>query len=140
MAIEVIGAVYCPLSPGDPQQRLYTLLKQTQSRLVLIHSITRDDFRDDIVTLDLETALNVDDIIDDVHLYRLSKIPITSESIAFTIFTSGSTGIPKAVSIERCCPMFRLCYHSPYSPNCDIEISLRFSGLSFIMVFLLRRM
>jgi non-ribosomal peptide synthetase component F len=136
----MVGAVYCPLSPGDPQQRLYALLKQTQSRIVLIHSITREDFQDDIVTIDLDTVLNVHYIINDVHLNRLSKISITPENIAFTIFTSGSTGVSKAVSIQHYCSMFRLCYHSLHSLNCGIEILLRLFVLSFIKVFLLRRM
>ena len=39
MAIEMVGGIYCPLSPHDPQQRLHTLVQQTQSRLVLVHCI-----------------------------------------------------------------------------------------------------
>ena len=41
MAIEMVGAVYCPLSPRDPQNRLHSLVQQTQSRLVLIHHPTK---------------------------------------------------------------------------------------------------
>jgi N-(5-amino-5-carboxypentanoyl)-L-cysteinyl-D-valine synthase len=140
MAIEIAGAVYCPLSPGDPQQRLYALLKQTQSRIVLIHALTREDFQNDIITLDLDIALSIDHKIDDLHLYRLSKIAITPENIAFTIFTSGSTGAPKAVSIHCYCSNVRLCYHRLRRLNCDIEILLHLFVLSFIKVFLLRRM
>ncbi|CAF4473103.1 unnamed protein product, partial [Adineta steineri] len=48
MAIEMGGGVYCPLSPRDPQHRLHTLVQQTQSRLVLIHWLTKNKFNNDI--------------------------------------------------------------------------------------------
>ena len=45
MAIEMVGGVYCPLSPRDPQHRLHALLQQTQSRLVLVHHLTKTKFQ-----------------------------------------------------------------------------------------------
>ena len=43
MGIELAGGVYCPLSPRDPQHRLHALTKQTQSRLVLVHYLTKSE-------------------------------------------------------------------------------------------------
>ena len=97
MAIEMIGGVYCPLSPRDPQHRLYALLQQTQSRLVLIHHLTKTKFNDDIISLDIDSLLTGNDAATDVDIDRLSNIRVTPKSIAYVIFTSGSTGIPKAV-------------------------------------------
>ena len=94
MAIEMIGGVYCPLSPRDPQHRLQALLQQTQSRLVLIHHLTKTKFNDDSIPLDIDSLLTDNDI--DVD--RLSNIIVTPKGIAYIIFTSGSTGTPKAVS------------------------------------------
>ena len=93
MAIEMIGGVYCPLSPRDPEHRLYALMQQTQSRLVLVHWLTKTKFDDNIISLDIDSLLTDND----VDVDRLSDITITSKSIAYIIFTSGSTGIPKAV-------------------------------------------
>ena len=93
MAIEMIGGVYCPLSHRDPQHRLYALLQQTQSRLVLIHHLTKTKFNDDIISLDIDLIVT-DNAVD---VDRLSNIIVTPKSIAYIIFTSGSTGIPKAV-------------------------------------------
>ena len=45
MAIEMVGGVYCPLSPRDPQHRLHALVQQTQSRLVLVHWLTKTKFQ-----------------------------------------------------------------------------------------------
>ena len=98
MAIEMVGGVYCPLSPRDPQHRLHALVQQTQSCLVLVHELTADTFTNDTISLniDLTLASNHVEIDDDVD--RLSSVIVTSDDIAYIIFTSGSTGTPKAVS------------------------------------------
>ena len=97
MAIEMIGAVYCPLSPRDPQHRLYALLQQTQSHLVLTHYLTKTKFNDNIISLDIDLILTGNDVVSDVDVDLLSNIIVTPKCIAYIIFTSGSTGIPKAV-------------------------------------------
>jgi acyl-CoA synthetase (AMP-forming)/AMP-acid ligase II len=99
LAIEMIGGVYCPLSPQDPQHRLHELIQQTRSRLCLIHHPTKIKLNDDIVSLDIDSVLINMDMTSDVAVDKLSSIVVTPNSIAYIIFTSGSTGIPKAVSI-----------------------------------------
>jgi non-ribosomal peptide synthetase component F len=99
MSIEMAGAVYCPLSPRDPEQRLHALLEQTEARLVLVHTMTRDRFNDTIPTLDIDSIASVDGSMSDTDLDRLSSIGVTPENIAYIIFTSGSTGTPKAVCL-----------------------------------------
>ena len=97
MAIEIIGAVYCPLSPQDPEHRLHALVEETRSRLVLIDHATKDKFVDTIVSLDIESVLTGVDVQREVNVDRLSSVKILPENIAYTIFTSGSSGTPKAV-------------------------------------------
>jgi non-ribosomal peptide synthetase component F len=97
MAIEMVGGVYCPLSPRDPQNRLRALVQQTQSHLVLVHHLTKTKFNNDIVTLDIDSVLADNDVRSDVDVNTLSKISVTSENISYIVFTSGSTGTPKAV-------------------------------------------
>jgi non-ribosomal peptide synthetase component F len=98
MSIEMIGGVYCPLSPRDPEHRLDTLLQQTQSRLVLVHSLTKTKFNSDIISLDINLLVHFDNPCDKGDIKQLHNVKITVENIAYTIFTSGSTGTPKAVS------------------------------------------
>ncbi len=98
MAIEMIGGVYCPLSPRDPSHRLDGLIQQTQSRLVLVHFLTKTKFNDSIVLLDIDSVLTDTDVKNDADVDRLSNIVVTPDNIAYVIFTSGSTGTPKAVS------------------------------------------
>jgi non-ribosomal peptide synthetase component F len=103
MAIVMAGSVYCPLSPRDPQHRLYSLLQQTQSRLVLVHWLTKAKFQNDIISIDIDSVLiNNNDVESDVEIDQLSDIVVSPENIAYIIFTSGSTGTPKAV----CCNSF----------------------------------
>ena len=97
MAIEMIGGVYCPLSPRDPQHRLYALLQQTQSRLVLVHSLTIAKFKEDTILVDIDSAITEDNIDSTVSVDRISSVEMTPDSVAYIIFTSGSTGTPKAV-------------------------------------------
>jgi non-ribosomal peptide synthetase component F len=97
MAIEMAGGVYCPLSPRDPEHRLYALVQQTQSRLVLVHYFPKTIFDDNIVSIDINSVLNDNDVENDVDIERLSNVAVTPEHIAYIIFTSGSTGTPKAV-------------------------------------------
>ena len=101
MAIEIAGGVYCPLSPKDPQQRLHTLIQQTQSHLVLVHWLTKVKFNNDIMLLDIDSILSDHDVESIVDVNRLSNVRITPEDIAYIIFTSGSTGAPKAVCFQH---------------------------------------
>jgi non-ribosomal peptide synthetase component F len=98
MAIEIVGCVYCPLSPRDPQHRLNALLKQTQSHLVLVHHLTKPVFTDDTVLVDINSLFINKYVESDINDDRLSNLLVTCNNIAYIIFTSGSTGIPKPVS------------------------------------------
>ena len=94
MGIEMLGGVYCPLSPRDPQHRFSALVQQTQCRLVLFHHLTKNKFDNSCISLDIDSLLSDND----ADIDRLSNITVTPNNIAYTIFTSGSTGTPKAVS------------------------------------------
>jgi non-ribosomal peptide synthetase component F len=98
LAIEMAGGIYCPLSPRDPQHRLNALLQQTQSRLVLVHCLTKTKFNDNIISLDIDSVLVDSNVESGIDVHQLSNMIITPENIAYIIFTSGSTGVPKAVS------------------------------------------
>ncbi|CAF0798704.1 unnamed protein product [Adineta steineri] len=101
MALEMAGGVYCPLSPRDPQHRLYALTQQTQSHLVLVHHLTKTKFDAEIISLDIDSILVINDLNNDMDYNCLSSVIMKGEEIAYTLFTSGSTGIPKAVQLRQ---------------------------------------
>lgn len=98
IAIEMVGAVYCPLSPRDPQNRLHSLVQQAQSPLVFIHHLTKPKFNDHAASIDIDSALIFHDFDYENGADLLTDVILTPDSIAYIIFTSGSTGAPKAVS------------------------------------------
>ncbi|CAF0800795.1 unnamed protein product, partial [Adineta steineri] len=116
VAIEMSGSAYCPLSPRDPQNRLHTLIEQTQSRLVLIHWLTRAKFHDnDTVLVDMHSILTNNNLKSYVDVNRLADVKVTPANIAYIIFTSGSTGVPKAVQVRH--ENFTHCMHSLININ-----------------------
>ncbi len=124
MAIEMAGGVYCPLSPRDPQHRLYTLVQQTQSRLILVHWLTKAKFQNDFILVDIDLLLinNNNTAKSDADDNQLSNFSVTSDDIAYIIFTSGSTGIPKAVSHQFDNKLALYQYLIFHRLNFDIEI------------------
>ncbi|CAF4115973.1 unnamed protein product [Adineta steineri] len=101
MGIEMVGGVYCPLSSRDPQHRLNALIEQTQSRLVLVHWLTKSKFNNKIVAFDTHLTWINNDKINDIDVDQLSNITITHNDIAYIIFTSGSTGTPKVLKVRH---------------------------------------
>ncbi|CAF4040459.1 unnamed protein product [Adineta steineri] len=101
MAIEMAGGVYCPLSPRDPQHRLHALIQQTQSRLVLVHNLTKNKFNYNIVSSNIDSILNMNDMDNDVDNNCVSSVIAKGKEIAYIIFTSGSTGTPKVVQVRH---------------------------------------
>ena len=100
LSIEMIGGVYCPLSPRDPEHRLHSLIEQTQSRVVLVHYLTKSKYNDDVISFDIDSVLTEKSSEGRVDVHQLVNVIVTSENIAYIIFTSGSTGTPKAVCCE----------------------------------------
>ncbi|CAF4028553.1 unnamed protein product, partial [Adineta steineri] len=101
MAIEMAGGVYCPLSPRDPQYRLHALTQQTKSRVVLAHDLTKTKFDDDIVSPNIDSLLNINNMDSGVNYNCLSSVEVKDKELAYIIFTSGSTGTPKAVQVRH---------------------------------------
>jgi acyl-coenzyme A synthetase/AMP-(fatty) acid ligase len=75
-------------------------VQQTQSRLILVHWLTKAKFQNDFMLVDIDLLLinNNNTAKSDADVNQLSNVSVTSDNIAYVIFTSGSTGIPKAVS------------------------------------------
>jgi amino acid adenylation domain-containing protein len=98
LGILASGAAYVPIDPGLPQERLFYLLENSETQIVLTQSWLNDklDWPSGIVRL----------CIDNEDLAQESKEPLEPvqkpDDLAYVIYTSGSTGLPKGVMITHC--------------------------------------
>ncbi|WP_244290021.1 amino acid adenylation domain-containing protein [Flavobacterium resistens] len=89
------GAVYVPIEPDYPQERIQHILDDTKARFVLTSSNHSDIFAttdDNILFLD---QLNFNEEI------QGNKIRLKQNDICNIIYTSGSTGNPKGVLVSH---------------------------------------
>ena len=97
LGILASGAAYVPIDPGLPQERLFYLLENSETQIVLTQSWLNDklDWPEGVVRL----------CIDNEDLAQESKEPLQPvqkpDDLAYVIYTSGSTGKPKGVMITH---------------------------------------
>lgn len=91
------GAVYLPIDPGWPAERIALLLADSGARAVLAHSGALDAIGRDAaagaIVLDSPGALE--------RRESIAARPIDPESPAYLLYTSGSTGKPKGVLVPH---------------------------------------
>ncbi|HXU31201.1 MAG TPA: amino acid adenylation domain-containing protein [Thermoanaerobaculia bacterium] len=89
------GAVYLPLDPAYPDERLAFMLADAQARAALVDGATSErmaTLAPDLRRLDLES-------VDPAP--SLPHVLVDARQLAYLIYTSGSTGRPKGVAIEH---------------------------------------
>lgn len=91
------GAVYLPLNPDTPVERLSTIISDAHPKLILT---TKES------SLNIPKGnpqLYIDDLLTNPVSEDISKpkVNVNSRNLAYIIYTSGSTGVPKGVMIEH---------------------------------------
>ncbi len=105
LAVSKLSAVFVPLDPSHPEQRLAEIIEKVRCKLVL----TSSDVERHLKPLISTATLNVDDAsifsplpIGDITDSSDKKAPTPgAENLAYIIFTSGSTGEPKGVMVRQ---------------------------------------
>ncbi len=97
LAIFKIGAVYVPLNPKYPDERIKFILDDCKTHLILVTNTQRIP----------EELLYKTIVIDDTY-HTIKSLPaqlpankLSPEHIAYVIYTSGTTGQPKGVMIKH---------------------------------------
>src|SRR5258708_964169 len=123
------GAVYVPLDPSEPKQRLALMLEDSKVETV----VTRHDFKDRLperavrlLSLDAEKAAI------DAQSARNPSVPRSPEDLAYVIYTSGSTGTPKGVEGTHRASMNRFSWMWKTYPFRAGETCCQKTALSFI--------
>lgn len=110
LAVMSIGAVWVPLDPDHPDERLSSILKDAGAAAVL----TKGPHADRLGKLDDAPAVIIDLTKERTGLQgRLARPPsagVRGQDPAYIIYTSGSTGTPKGVVIS----------HGALSGHCEV--------------------
>lgn len=86
LAVLKLGAIFIPLSPSEPEQRLNYIVDNAEIELILDSGIRK------------ETDVNINFIKTQYNSFTNKNVNNRND-IAYIIYTSGSTGKPKGVSI-----------------------------------------
>jgi amino acid adenylation domain-containing protein len=91
------GAVYVPLDPKYPQERIEYMLNHSDAKMLIVTTINRGRFR----------SAAVENIVDDFwpklknFSTKVNDDQVSNSGLAYVLYTSGSTGKPKGVEITH---------------------------------------
>lgn len=145
IAILRIGAIYVPIDPASPDQRLSMMLKDSDPRVLLVDAQTSAEQK----RLAAEAGVRLWDLDDpdttDTITLTASTVPQLSEQVppqtlsiaqrsalhpAYIMYTSGSTGTPKGVMIPHRA-IVRLVYRQYFAQLGTSTVMLHAAPLAF---------
>ena len=100
LAILKVGAVFIPIDPSCPDQRVQSILRQVNAKLVLTSSKMASSFKPHVDTV-FEVTMQTLPSADDEDLPKGVPEDGRPGDLAYAIFTSGTSGEPKGVLIEH---------------------------------------
>ena len=96
LAILKVGAIYLPITPSSPDERINFILDDSHSQLMLVQNGSLD--RDYQVSTIHYDSLGLDGrAIDNPS----RSVAVTPDALAYIIYTSGTTGKPKGTPIRH---------------------------------------
>ncbi|WP_199609981.1 non-ribosomal peptide synthetase [Flocculibacter collagenilyticus] len=101
LALYRIGAVYLPMDPNHPADRLVMMLEDSQAAYLIGNDeVTANHESNCTLITPLMLQQSISQASNVEHAELLAE-PVDEESLAYIIYTSGSTGRPKGVMISR---------------------------------------
>jgi amino acid adenylation domain-containing protein len=110
MGILKAGAVYLPIDPEYPQERIKFMLKDSGTKILV-------------------TTPSINN-----YQLTINNLQLKGSNLAYIIYTSGSTGRPKGVMVEHQGLVNLMKYHYQYT-NLDYSRVTQFASISFDVSF-----
>ncbi len=103
VATSKLGAVYIPLDPAYPEDRLSYMLEDCQPEFVLSVS-ANEAVLESVFSQSNETLLYIDDLDEELENFEQGNLKppkVSALDQAYLMYTSGSTGRPKGVCLNH---------------------------------------
>ncbi|MCI5129997.1 MAG: aminotransferase class V-fold PLP-dependent enzyme, partial [Candidatus Electrothrix sp. EH2] len=129
LAVLKVGAVYVPMDPNYPQERLSFLVEDSKAQKILTLEGTAEKISSSGVSL-----IRLDKHQDAIAKQSVENLNISleSDSPAYVIYTSGSTGKPKGVIGTVCGVLNRLHWMWDMLPFGSDEICCQKTSINFV--------
>jgi amino acid adenylation domain-containing protein len=120
------GAVYVPLNPGDPSDRLALLTAEADIMVVVAQKALLDELPPGVGQI----LVSLDDPM--LELEPAADLPVRAvpDNLAYIVFTSGSTGRPKGVAVSHR-SVVRLVRGNDYACLDESEVLLQLASVAF---------
>jgi len=122
------GAVYLPLNPSLPKERLEFIIRDARAQILLVQQ-SMNEWLTDTAT----HVLQFDEVMEQAE-EQSAENPIAgtySESPAYVIYTSGSTGVPKGVVLPHRTLTGLITWQLSDPELCGARRTLQYSSPSF---------
>lgn len=97
LAILKSGSTYLPIDPEYPKDRIYYMLENSNSQIILVNELSKNYINDNIKKIDISFSTIKELDYKEINLNK----KINSNNLIYIIYTSGSTGNPKGVMISH---------------------------------------
>jgi amino acid adenylation domain-containing protein len=125
LAILQLGAIYVPIDPSVPKERVSQIISDSSPKLFVSDSANAQ--LSESIAIDLSVLF--ENLDSDTH-YHLIDTAYSNEQTAYILYTSGSTGKPKGIRIPHQVLVSRILV-DPYPPETG-EVIVSKTSCSFV--------
>ncbi|MEM8843881.1 MAG: amino acid adenylation domain-containing protein [Pseudomonadota bacterium] len=101
LSIWKLGAVYVPLDPDLPNERLIYIIQQAELEVIVSSNRTLSSTIQDLITSENISVICLEQLSNEPISQAIADHQIQESDLAYIIYTSGTTGKPKGVAVTH---------------------------------------